>query len=106
MKIVATEERGGNSIAIELVTGRSVINMVDRVAVEETNSVRAVLRIESSLGGVPVVQRPSLCRGLKPGVVETTLDWPHDRLMKLEQLFPYCHPEHQTPYALPSGCAP
>jgi alpha-mannosidase len=105
MEIVASEERGGNSIAIEPTTGRTIINNVDRIEVEENNAVRAVMRIEGSLGGEPIVQRLALYEGIKRLDIENTLDWKQGRLMKIEQLFPYNHPDAQIRYGIPFGSA-
>ena len=105
MEITGTEERGGNSIAIEPVTGRTVINSIRRVELEETNAVRAILRVEGSLGGIPVTQKLSLYRGLKRVDVEDTLDWNADKLVRIEQIFPYEHPDAQIRYGIPFGSA-
>ena len=105
MEITGTEERGGNSIAIEPVTGRTVINSISRVELEETNAVRAILRIEGSLGGIPVTQKLFLYRGLKRVDVEDTLDWNADKLVRIEQIFPYEHSDAQIRYGIPFGSA-
>lgn len=105
MEIVAAEERGGNSISLEPATGRSIIDTVNAVKLEENNPVRAVMRIDGDLAGVPVSQRLSLYRGLKRVGVENTVAWKEGKLMKIEQLFPYEHPEAQVRYGIPFGSA-
>ena len=105
MEITASEERGGNSIAIVPETGRTVINTVKRVELEENNPVRAVVRMDGDLGGVSVVQRLFLYRGLKRVDLENTVDWKLGRLMKIEQLFPYAQADAQIRYGIPFGSA-
>jgi hypothetical protein len=105
MEIVAQETRGGNSISLEPLTGRTLVNTVRRVALEENNSVRTVVRIDGDLNGVPVSQRLSLYSGAKRVDLENTLDWKEGKLMKIEQLFPSEHPEAQIRYGIPFGSA-
>ena len=102
-EIIATEERGGNSIAIEPLTGRRVINSINSVKLEENNQARAVLRIEGDLGGEPIVQKVFLYGSLRRVDIETTLDWRQGRLMKIEQLFPYANPAAKMRYGVPFG---
>jgi alpha-mannosidase len=103
MEIVASEERGGNSLSQEVVSGRTIVNTVNRVEIEENNPVRTVVRIEGSLGGVPLTQRLVLYRGAKRVDLENTVDWKPGRLMKIEQTFPYEHPDAQIEYGIPFG---
>jgi alpha-mannosidase len=105
VEIVASEERGGNSLSIEPQTGRTVILTVNRVELEENNPVRAVVRIDGELAGVSVVQKLSLCRGLKRVDLENTVDWKQGRFMKIEQLIPYEQPGAQIRYGIPFGSA-
>lgn len=105
MEIVAAETRGGNSISLEPLTGRPIINSIRAVLVEQNNPAQAVLRIEGDLAGVPVVQKVSLYRGIKRVDLENTVDWKEGRLMKIEQLIPYEHPQAQIRYGIPFGSA-
>jgi alpha-mannosidase len=104
-EVVGTEERGGNSISIEPVTGRRIIVTVNAVKLEENNPARAVLRVEGELGGEPIVQRLFLYAGLKRVDLETTLDWRQGRLMRIEQVFPYEHAAAKIRYGVPFGSA-
>jgi alpha-mannosidase len=103
MEIVASEERGGDSLSKEVVSGRTVINTVNRVEIEENNPVRTVVRIDGDLGGVPIVQRLLLYRGAKRVDLENTVHWSQGRLMRIEQTFPYEHPDAQIQYGIPFG---
>jgi alpha-mannosidase len=103
MEIVGSEERGGDTLSKEYVSGRTVINTVGRIEVEENNPVRTVIRIPGDLGGVPVVQRLIMYRALKRIDLEDTIDWRGGKLIKIEQTFPYEHPEAQIEYGIPFG---
>jgi alpha-mannosidase len=103
MEITGSEERGGDTLSKEYVSGRSVINTVGRIEVEENNPVRTVVRIRGDLGGVPVLQRVFLYRGLKRVDLENTVDWKGGKLIKIEQTFPYEHPDARIQYGIPFG---
>jgi alpha-mannosidase len=103
MEIAGSEERGGDTLSKEYVSGRTVINTVGRVEIEENNPVKTVVRIPGDLGGVPVVQRVFLYRGLKRVDLENTVDWKGGKLIKIEQTFPYEHPDAQIEYGVPFG---
>ena len=103
IEIAASEERGGNSLDLEPTTGRTLINMVSQVELEEDNPVRAVMRIDGNVGGVPVVQRVFLYAGIKRVDLESIVDWRHGSLMKLEQLFPYDQSDARIRYGIPFG---
>jgi hypothetical protein len=103
MEIVGSEERGGDTLSKEYVTGRKVINTVGRIEFEENNPVRTVVRIPGDLGGIPVVQRIFLFRGLKRVELENTVDWNGKKLIKIEQTFPYEHPDAEIEYGIPFG---
>jgi alpha-mannosidase len=105
LEIAGTEERGGNTLAIEPRTGRMMINVISRVEVEENNPVRTVIRIAGDIAGIPIVQRVTLYRGLKKVDLENTVDWKPGRFVKLEQLFPYAHPGARIRYGIPFGSA-
>jgi alpha-mannosidase len=103
MEITGSEERGGDSLSKEFVTGRTVINTVGSVEMEENNPVRAIVRISGNLAGVPVQQRVFLYRRLKRVDLENTVDWKGEKLIKIEQTFPYEHPGAEIQYGIPFG---
>lgn len=70
MEIVAVEERGGNYIGIEPLSGRTIPNLVNSVELEENNPVRAVVRISGQIADMPIVQRLLLYRGLNRVEIE------------------------------------
>jgi len=105
IEIAASEERGGNSLDLEPTTGRILINMVSQVELEEDNPVRAVMRIDGNVGGVPIVQRVFLYDGIKRVDLESTVDWREGSLMKLEQLFPCEQNNARICYGIPFGSA-
>jgi hypothetical protein len=49
--------------------------------------------VKGDLGGVPVLQRVILYRGLKRVDLENSVDWKGGKLVKIEQTFPYEHPD-------------
>ncbi len=101
MEIVATEERGGNYIGIEPVSGRVIPSLLEEIAVEETNAVRAVVRITSRIADIPITQRLALYSGLKRLEIENTVEWKSPRFLRVEQLFPLA----QTNAAIGAGTA-
>jgi len=103
VEIAASEERGGNSLDLEPTTGRTLINMVSQVELEEDNSVRAVMRIDGNVGGVAIIQRVFLYGGIKRVDLESIVDWKHGSLMKLEQLFGYEQRDARIRYGIPFG---
>jgi alpha-mannosidase len=103
MEIVGSEERGGDTLSKEVASGRSVINSVTGIDVEENNAVRTVVRIIGDLGGVPVSQRVLVYRGLKRVDLENTVDWAGNKLIKIEQTFPYEHADAAVEYGVPFG---
>jgi hypothetical protein len=103
MEIVATEERGGNYIGVEPLSGRTIPSMVDRVLVEENNSIRAVVRIDSQIADIPSTQRLTLYQGLKQLDVENTVEWKAPRLVRVEQWFPLTSQNAAIHYGLPFG---
>jgi alpha-mannosidase len=88
LEIAASEERGGNTLAIEPQTGRTIINVVSSIELEENNSVRTVFRISGDLAGVPVTQRLIVYAAVKRIDLENSVDWKPGRFLKIEQLFP------------------
>jgi alpha-mannosidase len=105
LEIVASEERGGDTLSNERPTGRAAINSVSRVEIEENNPVRCVVRIDGQIAGVAVTQRLSLHRGLKRIDLENVVDWQQGRFLKIEQVFPYDHPGAEIRYGIPFGSA-
>jgi alpha-mannosidase len=105
LEIAASEERGGNSLSVEPRTGRTIINVISSVEIEESNSVRAVLRIAGDVAGIPVTQRLALYRGLRRIDLEDVIDWKPGRFMKLERLFPLQQPGAEVRVGVPFGSA-
>ncbi len=88
MEMVATEERGGNYVGIEPVSGRTFPTSIDKVELEENNAVRAVVKISGHTIDIPVVQRLTLYQDVKRLDIENTVEWKGGRYVRLEQLFP------------------
>ena len=105
LEIAASEERGGNSLSVEPQTGRTIINVIGGVELEENNPVRTVVRITGDVAGVPVVQRLTLYRGLKKIDLENSVDWKPGRFMKIEQLFPLEQTNAEVRNGIPFGSA-
>lgn len=103
IEIAAAEERGGDDQNIMLPTGRTIINLVDRVELEENSPVRAVLRIAENVGGVAVLQRLILYRGIKKIDLENTIDWKPGRTMNIEQVFPILQRGVEVRAGIPYG---
>jgi alpha-mannosidase len=103
MEIAGSEERGGDTLSKEYLSGRMIVNRVGRVETEENNPVRTVIRIPGDLGGVPVLQRVFLYQGLKKIDLEDTVEWKGEKLIKIEQTFPYDHSDARIQYGIPFG---
>jgi len=103
MEIVAIEERGGNYIGIEPLSGRTIPNAVNSVELEENNAIRAVIRIFGQIADIPMVQRITLYRGLNRVEIENTIDWRGQRLVRLQQLFPLQQQNPAIHYGVPFG---
>ncbi len=102
-EIVAVEERGGNYIGVEPLSGRTLFTSVDRVRLETNNAVRTTLVIEGRIADIPIQQRYMLYRGLKRVDVENTIQWVGPRFVRIQQLFPYGDPEARIYYGVPFG---
>jgi alpha-mannosidase len=100
-EIVADEERGGNYIGVEPLSGRSIPASVDGVRVEENNAVRTVLRLDVRVADIPIVQRYILYRDAKRVDLENTVEWRRPRFLRLQQLFPYTEREAKIFYGVP-----
>jgi alpha-mannosidase len=105
IEIAATEERGGDDQNIILPSGRTIINVIDSVELEENGPSRTVLRINGNVGGIPVIQRLSLYRGIKKIDVENTIAWKPGRSMNIEQVFPVLQRNVEVRNGIPYGTA-
>jgi alpha-mannosidase len=106
MEVVANEERGGNYIGLEPLSGRTLLASVDSVALEENSPVRAIARITSRIADIQITQRLTLPRDLKRLEVENTIEWKTPRFVRVEQLFPLPQPDRALHYGTPFGeCA-
>ena len=105
VEIVATEERGGDDQNIILPSGRTIINSIDSVDLDENSPVRTVVRIHGSVGGVPIVQRLTLYREIKKIDVENTIEWRPGRSMNIEQVFPTLQRDVEVRNGIPYGTA-
>lgn len=103
MEVTAVEERGGNYIGIEPLSGRTVVAVADEVRVEENTTVRAVVRIAAHIADIPVSQKLTLYRDLKRLDVENTVEWKSPRLFRIEQLFPVTAANPVFDYGVPFG---
>jgi alpha-mannosidase len=103
--VVAAEQRGGDTLSIERPSGRTVVHSISRVELEQNNAVRAVVRIEGEVGGVPVTQRVTLYGGLKKIDIENTVECRQNHFLKLEQVFPYEDAAAKIRYGVPFGSA-
>jgi alpha-mannosidase len=102
-EIVGTEERGGNYIGIEPLSGRTFPEAIDKVEAEENNGVRAVMKISGRLIDIPITQRLTLYKDLKRLDVENIVEWTRPRLVRVEQLFPYPQPNARVRYGVAYG---
>lgn len=103
MEITGAEERGGDTLSRDVLSGRTVILIPASTEVQENNAVRTVIQVRGALGGIPVSQRIVLYADLKRLDLENTVQWPGDRLLKIEQTFPYQHPNAEIRYSVPFG---
>jgi alpha-mannosidase len=102
-EIIASEERGGNYIGVEPLTGRTFPEAIDKVEMEENNGVRAVMKITGRLIDIPITQRLTLYKRTKRLEVENVVQWDHPRLIRVEQLFPYQFPNAHVRYGVAYG---
>lgn len=105
LEIAASEERGGNSLSVEPQTGRTIVNVISGVELEENNPVRAMVRITGDIAGIPIVQRLTVYRGLKKIDLENSVDWKPGRFMKIEQVFPLEQANAEVRNGIPFGSA-
>jgi len=103
MEVAAVEERGGNYVAIEPLSGRTIFNSIDKVDLEETNAIRTVLKLSGHIADIPIVQRCILYRDAKRVDLENTIQWKGPRSIRVQQLFPYTQSNAQIHYGVPFG---
>ncbi len=103
MEVNALEERGGNYIGIEPLSGRTIVSVVEGIAVEENNPVRAVVRIDLRIADILVTQRLTLYRDIKRLDIENTVDWNRPRFVRVRQVFPLVEPNPVFHYGVPFG---
>ncbi len=103
MEVSTLEERGGNYIGIEPLSGRTIVGVLDDIKVVENNAVRAVVRITTQVAGIPVVQHFTLYSGLKRLDIENTVEWKTPRFIRLQQLFPLTQQNVSLNYGVPFG---
>jgi len=105
VEIAASEERGGDDLAVVAPTGRTIADLIESVELEENGPVRAVIRITGKLAGMRLMQRVVLYRGLKKIDLENSLDWIPGRSMNVEQIFPLPQPSGEVRWGIPFGTA-
>jgi alpha-mannosidase len=103
LEIAASEERGGDDLSIIPPTGRTIVNVISGVELEENGPVQTVMRITGDIAGVPIVQRLILYQGLKRVDLEDRVDWKPGRSMNIEQVFPLPQPNLEVRSGTPFG---
>ncbi len=103
IEIAASEERGGNDINTIPPTGRTIVNVISAVELEENGPVQTVIRITGDVGGTPIVQRLTFYQGLKRVDLEDRVDWKPGRSMNIEQIFPLQEPNMEVRNGTPFG---
>jgi len=103
MEIVGLEERGGNYIGVEPLSGRTIPNANIQTEIEENNGVRTIVKVTGSVSDIPVIQRLIFYKGMKRLDIENTVTWKDPRLVRIEQLFPLQHKDAQVQYGVPFG---
>jgi hypothetical protein len=88
VEVAASEERGGDDLARIPPTGRTIVNVISGVDLEENGPAQTVMRITGDIAGVPIIQRITLYQGLKRLDIEDRVEWKPGRSMNLEQVFP------------------
>lgn len=97
MEIAAEEERGGNNVSPELLTGRTLYASVNRVRLKENNPVRTVMTVDEQIADIPILERLTLYRNLKRLDIAIQVRWKRDRLMNIQQWIPLeqAHPKFE-----------
>ena len=103
MEISAQEERGGNYVGIEPLTGRTLYSSIDDIKLEENNAVRATMQVTGWIADTTFTQRLSLWKELKRLDIENTIHWRHSRPIRIEQIVPYQIQNAQIEYGVPFG---
>jgi len=103
IEIAAAEERGGDDLSIIPPTGRTIVNVINSVELEENSPVRSVMKITGDIAGVPIVQRVTMYQGLKRVDLEDQVDWKPGRSMNIEQVFPLPQPNMAIRSGAPFG---
>ncbi len=103
MVIAAEEERGGNNVTPELLTGRTIYASVNHVRLVENDSVRTVLRIDERIADIRIVQRLTLYAQLKRLDIENRIRWRRNRLLNIEQWIPLAQPHTAFHYGVAFG---
>ena len=103
IEIAASEERGGDDLSIIPPTGRTIVNVINSVELDENGPVQTVMRITGDVAGVPIVQRLTLYQGLKRIDIEDRVDWKPGRSMNIEQVFPLPQPNMEVRNGTPFG---
>jgi alpha-mannosidase len=103
IEISAEEERGGDDQNIILRSGRTIINVIDSIELEENSPVRTVLRIKGNVGGTPIIQRLTLYRGIKKIDLDNTIAWKPGRSINIEQIFPILQRDAEVRNGIPYG---
>jgi alpha-mannosidase len=103
IEIAASEERGGDDLSLIPPTGRTIVNVISSVELEENGPVQTIMRITGDVAGVPIVQRLTLYQGLKRVDVEDRVDWKPGRSMNIEQIFPLQEPNMEVRNGTPFG---
>ncbi len=105
VEIAAREERGGDDLSVVAPTGRTLVDLIHSVELEENGPVRTVMRVTGELAGMRLIQRVALYRGLKKIDLENSLDWTPGRSMNVEQVFPLQQPGGEVRWGIPFGTA-
>ncbi len=105
MEVAALEERGGNYIGKEPLSGRNFINLIDGVSVLENNKVRTIIQIKSRVADIPVTQNLILYNNLKQLDIENTVEWRPQipRFIRIHQVFAKAWDDAEIHYGIPFG---
>jgi alpha-mannosidase len=103
LEIVALEERGGNYIGIEPLSGRSFPGTVEEIRIQENNPVRAVAVIVTEVAGIRVEQKLTLYRELKRMDIENTAGWQAPKFVRLQQVIGLAQAGAPLHYGVPFG---
>ena len=103
IEIAASEERGGDDLSVIPPTGRSIVNVISGVELDENGPVQTIMLIHGDVAGVPIVQRLTLYQGLKRVDIEDRVDWRPGRSMNIEQVFPLPQAKMEVRNGTPFG---